>query len=230
MQFHSPLYRATLLRRYKRFLADMVLEDGSQTTVHCPNPGAMTGLAEAGMTCWIAPSKPGSKLDWGWKLVELATGHHALIDTSAANGIVAEALSAHQIPDLPPYSHIRAEVALDRDSRIDFRLEGGCDPIWLEVKSVSLARNGSAEFPDTRTLRGTKHLTALTAAVQRGERAVMLYLLARDDCDQIAIAGDIDPAYAQAFDAARRAGVQMIGMATSITRDGIWATKSVPVL
>lgn len=230
MQFPRPLTKATLLRRYKRFLADMVLPDGTEITVHCPNPGAMTGLALPGSTCLIAPAKPGGKLAWGWKLVELPGGY-VVIDTSSANAVVAEALAAGRIAGLPDYSEVRAEVRMDAESRIDFCLTTAQGPFWLEVKSVSLSRSPDlAEFPDSKTARGAKHLQGLAAAVARGEGAAMLYLLARDDCSRIAIAGDIDPGYAAAFAAARAAGVQMLGMGCEITPQGLRATQNVPVL
>jgi len=231
MQFPRPLTEARLLRRYKRFLADVVLPDGSEVTVHCPNPGAMTGLAEPGMRVWIAPSKPGSKLAWGWKLAELSQGGMAVIDTGIANGVVAEALGAGLITGLPVFSSLRAEARMDAESRIDFCLTTPTGPFWLEVKSVTLSRApGLAEFPDSRTARGAKHLGGLTAARARGEGAAMLYLLSRNDCERITIAGDIDPAYARAFAGARAAGVMMLGLSCEISPDGVTARRMVPVL
>lgn len=229
MDFPTPLVPARLQRRYKRFLADMVLEDGREVVAHCPNPGAMTGLAEPGTRCWLAPARTGAKLAWGWRLAETGSGM-AAIDTGIANRVVAEALAAHAIPGLPAYDGFRPEVRLGPESRIDFQLTGSAGPVWLEVKSVTLARKDLAEFPDTRTARGARHLRDLTAAVLRGEAAVMLYLLARDDCDRIAIAADIDPDYARAFLAARAAGVQMLGLATRITPRGVSAAGPIRVL
>ncbi|WP_323040120.1 DNA/RNA nuclease SfsA [Gemmobacter sp.] len=228
MRFPTPLFASQLNLRYKRFLADMQMPDGTVVTAHCPNPGAMTGLADPGMRCWLARARPGGKLDWGWKLVELPGGM-AVIDTGIANRVVAEALEARGVPGLPAYDTIRPEARLDSESRIDFRLEGADGPVWVEVKSVTLARNGWAEFPDTRTARGARHLRALTAAVQRGERAAMVYLLARDDCDRIRIAADIDPAYAEAFDQARAAGVAMLGLSCRITPEEVVAGAPVEV-
>lgn len=229
MDFPTPLVPARLIRRYKRFLADMVLEDGREVTVHCPNPGAMTGLSDPGTGCWLAPARPGAKLPWGWKLAQTATGM-AVIDTGIANRVVAEALAARRIPGLPAYDAIRPEAMLDKGTRIDFCLTTVAAPLWLEVKSVTLARNGRAEFPDSRTARGTRHLEALATAAARGEGAVMLYLLARNDCARVAIAGDIDPAYSRAFERARAAGVQMIGLATTISPAGVHVAGPVPVL
>ena len=228
MDFPTPLLSFRLCVRYKRFLADMVDDAGTVVTAHCPNPGAMTGLAEPGLTCWLARAAPRAKLAWGWKLAELPTGGMALVDTGMANRIVAEALGARGVPGLPAYDTIRPEVRLG-DGRIDFCLTGPDGPCWVEVKSVSLLRDGWAEFPDTRTERGTRHLRALAAVARQGQGAAMVYLLARTDAARIRIAGDIDPAYADAFEEARAAGVRMIGLATAISPQGVVVTGAVPV-
>jgi sugar fermentation stimulation protein A len=222
MRFPTPLCTARLNRRYKRFLADMVLEDGTPVTAHCPNPGAMTGMGEPGARCWLAPAAAGAKLGWGWKLVETPEGL-AVVDTGIANRVVAEALAARAVPGLAGYDSIRPEVRLGADSRIDFRLDGASGPVWVEVKSVTLSRDGWAEFPDSRTARGARHLDALAAAVARGEQAAMVYLAAREGATRIRIAGDIDPAYARAFAAAQAAGVRMIGLGCTVTPEGVWA-------
>jgi sugar fermentation stimulation protein A len=224
MQFNRPLIRARLLRRYKRFLADMEL-DGATVTAHCANPGSMLGMAEPGATCWIEHNDdPKRKLRWAWKLVETATGM-AVVDTSIANRVVAEALRADAVPGLVP-GDFRAEVKMGARSRVDFVLGDGT---LLEVKSVTLKRGIWAEFPDSVTQRGTRHLHELAEAARQGRPAAMLYLLARDDAGRIRIAGDIDPAYASAFDKARAAGVRMLGLATQISPQGVIHGRSVPV-
>lgn len=224
MQFTQPLFRARLIRRYKRFLADIDL-NGEVITAHCANPGSMLGMAEAGMICWIERNdEPKRKLRWSWKLVETGSGT-AVVDTGIANRVVAEALRANAVPGVTP-GDFRAEVKMGDTSRVDFKLS---DNTLLEVKSVTLLRNGWAEFPDSVTVRGTKHLTELTHAARNGQPAAMLYLLARDDVARIRIAADIDPTYAQAFDVARAAGVQMLGLATKITPEGITAAGLVPI-
>jgi sugar fermentation stimulation protein A len=130
MDFPTPLRRGKLVRRYKRFLADVVLDDGTETTAHCANPGAMTGLADPGLTVWLEDRRHhGTKLDWSWKLAELPTGHFAVIDTALANRVVAEALEAGRVPDLADHPEIEREVKLDKGSRIDFRLSGTAGPI-----------------------------------------------------------------------------------------------------
>ncbi len=224
MDFTRPLIRARLQRRYKRFLADMEV-DGAVITAHCANPGSMMGMADPGMTCWIEGNDdPKRKLRWSWKLVETGTGT-AVVDTAIANRVVAEALRINAVPGVIAGA-FRPEVKMGANSRVDFQLGDGT---MLEVKSVTLKRGDWAEFPDSVTARGTKHLTELTEAARAGRPAAMLYLLARDDVAQIRIAADIDPTYAAAFDLARAAGVQMLGMATRITRTGIIAAGAVPI-
>lgn len=221
MRFQTPLSQARLIRRYKRFLADMLLDDGREVTAHCANPGAMTGMAEPGARCWLAPAGgAGRKLDWSWKLVETAQGL-AVVDTGMANKLVAEGLTAGRVPGLD-YTGFRAEVPMGSGSRVDFMLSGGPGgDTALEVKSVTLMRDGWAEFPDARTERGTKHLMDLTARAKAGQGAAMLYLIARDGPARLRIAADIDPAYARAFDTARAAGVRMLAFAALITPEEV---------
>ena len=231
MRFQTPLVPARLIRRYKRFLADMVLEDGSEVTAHCPNPGSMIGLAEPGMRCWLQPAPPGRKLAWGWRLVDLPGGHLAGIDTAVPNRIVAEALAAGAIPALAGWTRARAEVRMGTRSRVDFLLEADDrPPLWLEVKNVHLRRSGDwAEFPDCVTTRGARHLDDLAERVAAGDGAAMLYVVQRTDCTAFRLATDLDPGYARAFDAARAAGVQMLAHGTRIGPEGVWLAAPVPV-
>ncbi len=200
MRFQTELVPAILERRYKRFLADARLEDGRQVTAHCPNPGAMTGLAEPGTQIWLEPNDdPRKKLKYGWRLTALETGL-VCIDTSLANRVVGEALDRSELPVFAAYPHHRAEVPYAENARVDFLLSGDGQPdLYLEVKSVTLSRqHGLAEFPDTKTARGAKHLAALAQMVARGHRAAVLYVVMRDDCSAMALAADIDPAYVKA--------------------------------
>lgn len=232
MEFASPLIPATLLRRYKRFLADVRLDDGTEMTVHCANPGAMLGLKAEGARIWIEDShNPKRKLRHSWKLVELPGGHMAGIDTAVPNRIVGEALRAGRISELAGYETVRAEVKYGTNSRVDFLLSGaGRRDAYVEVKNVHLLRNGDwAEFPDSVTARGTKHLAELSEMVAQGHRAVMLYAIQRTDCARFRLAGDIDPAYARAFDAARDAGVEVLAYGTSISPQEITLTAPLPV-
>lgn len=216
MEFPSSLTRATLVRRYKRFLSDMVLDDGTEVTAHCPNPGAMTGLAEPGMTVWLSKSQnPKRKLAWSWELTEVDDGADpALVGiyASRANAITGEALVNGTIPELCGYATQRPEVRYGDRSRVDFLLETpGEPPAYVEVKNVHLCRQaGFAEFPDCPTARGAKHLGELAKMVAGGARAVMLYVVQRPDTTRFALAKDIDPKYARAFEAALAAGVETL--------------------
>lgn len=231
MEFAKPLVRARLARRYKRFLADVVLDDGTEATAHCPNPGSMMGLAEPGAAVWLEPAPPGRKLGWGWRLVELPGGHWAGIDTATPNRVVGEALRARAIPELAAYDAVRPEVRYGANSRVDFLLEGpGLPPAWVEVKNVHLRRSGDlAEFPDCVTLRGAKHLRDLSAMATQGARAVMLYLVQRTDCARLAFAADLDPGYAAAYAAARAAGVEALAYGTAIDPRGVRLASRLPI-
>ncbi|MDA8585331.1 DNA/RNA nuclease SfsA [Rhodobacteraceae bacterium] len=234
MRFQTPLIPARLIRRYKRFLSDVTLEsDGREVVAHCPNPGAMLGLAEPGMRIWLEPNDDHKKkLKFGWRLAELEDGQLAGIDTGVPNRVVAEALKAKQVPDLAAYSGVRSEVKYGVNSRVDFLLtEPGLPDCYVEVKNVHLRRTGDlAEFPDCVTLRGAKHLDELSAMVAEGHRAVMLYLVQRTDCGRFNLARDLDPGYGAAYDRARLAGVEAICMGTSISHEGVEIGENIPVL
>lgn len=222
MDFATPLIPATLIRRYKRFLADCRLDDGQEVTAHVANPGAMTGTAIPGARIWLEPNNnPRTKLDYGWRLVE-AGGDFVCVDTSLANRIVGEGLRAGSVPGLDRYDVIRPEVKYADASRIDFLLTGGGPDLYLEVKSANFCRAAPlVEFPDSKTLRGARHMADLARMVAAGHRAMVLYLITRTDCSAVAVARDIDPAYATAFDAARAAGVEVMAMDCDITPERI---------
>ncbi|WP_170785168.1 DNA/RNA nuclease SfsA [Ruegeria lacuscaerulensis] len=223
MRFETPLVPARLIRRYKRFLADCTLEDGREVTAHCANPGSMMGLAEPGQKIWLEPNDdPKKKLKYGWRLVGHENGHFTGVDTSLPNKALRAALLEREIPALAAYETIRPEVKYGENSRIDFLLtQPGLPDAYVEVKSVTLSRQpGLAEFPDSVTARGTKHLGELAAMAAQGHRAIMLYLVQRTDCDRFALAADIDPAYAAAFEAAQ--GVERLICGTTITPEGVW--------
>ncbi|MCH2094187.1 MAG: DNA/RNA nuclease SfsA [Rhodobacteraceae bacterium] len=220
MQFQTPLIPATLIRRYKRFLADCRLDDGREVTAHCANPGSMLGLADPGLRIWLEPNDdPKKKLKYGWRLVEHATGHFTGVDTGVPNRMLRAALQAGQVTGLAGYDSLRTEVKYGTQSRIDFLLTGaGRADAYVEVKSVTLSRQvGLAEFPDSVTARGAKHLNELTEMVRQGHRAVMLYLVQRTDCDRFDLARDLDPTYAKAFSTAQQAGVEALCFDCMIT-------------
>jgi sugar fermentation stimulation protein A len=230
MQFDPPLQPARLVRRYKRFLADMILEDGREIVAHCPNPGSMMGLAEPGSPCFLsAKTAKGRKLDFGWELVGMKTGALVGINTGYANRIVAEGLATGRIPGLPQGGTWRPEVAFGAGTRFDFAHTAADSRLtYLEVKSVTLSRvPGRAEFPDAKTDRGLKHLRELSAAVAQGHRAVLLFLVQRDDCEILALAADIDPAYAAGLQAALAAGIEVIGYTCHVASEGISLAKPI---
>ena len=231
MRFPSPLVPARLIRRYKRFLADCRLEDGREITAHCANPGSMMGLAEPGMKIWLEPNDdPKKKLKWGWRLVDHENGHFTGVDTAVPNRALRAALEAREIPALAAYDVVRPEVRYGTGSRIDFLLQGaGLPDAYVEVKSVTLSRApGLAEFPDSVTARGTKHLHELAAMAAQGHRAVMLFLVQRSDATRFAPAADIDPAYAAALVMAETAGIEILVHGTVISPDGVVPGPELP--
>ncbi|WP_299771120.1 DNA/RNA nuclease SfsA [uncultured Tateyamaria sp.] len=224
MRFQTELVPATLIRRYKRFLADCRLEDGREIVAHCANPGSMMGLADPGMRIWLEPNDdPKKKLKFGWRLVEHDGGHFTGVDTSVPNKALRAAFEAREVPGFDVYTTVRPEQKYGEGSRIDFLLQGDEVPdAYVEVKSVTLSRqNGLAEFPDSVTARGAKHLQELSRMVGAGHRAVMLYLVQRTDCDRFTLASDIDPGYAAAYAAASGAGVETLCLGSHITPAGV---------
>ncbi len=233
MRFSTPLVPGTLVRRYKRFLADVILDDGREVTSHCANPGAMTGLAEPGQRVWLEPNdNPKRKLRYGWKLTELGGGHWAGIDTMVPNKVVKEALLARKVPALAAYGQVRAEVKYGEKSRVDFLLsEPELPTAYVEVKNAHLSREtGLAEFPDSRTARGLRHLHDLEQMARQGHRAVMLFLVQRTDCNRFSLAADIDPDYATGFAQARKAGVEALCFGTHINTEGVTIANAMPIV
>ncbi|MDA5092633.1 DNA/RNA nuclease SfsA [Aliiroseovarius sp. KMU-50] len=231
MEFPTPLVPARLIKRYKRFLADATLEDGREVTAHCANPGSMMGLAEPGAKIWLEPNDdPKKKLKYGWRLVDHENGHFTGVDTSVPNRALKAALEVRAFPELGAYDRVRPEVKYGEKSRIDFLLEGD-GLTYVEVKSVTLSRkSGLAEFPDSVTARGAKHLGELSNMVREGHRAVMFYLVQRTDCDRFDLARDIDPNYAREFEYARAAGVGVLCYDTVISPEGVEIGKPVDLL
>jgi sugar fermentation stimulation protein A len=232
LRYSEPLTPATLLRRYKRFLADMRMEDGGIVTVHCANPGSMLSLAVAGRRCWLSHhAGTARKLAYSWELEEAETGCIG-INTARANSVVAEALAAGAIPELAGWPVVRREVADGADSRLDFHLSGGAAPdCWLEVKSVTMSRQaGLAEWPDARSSRGARHLEALARLAAGGAGATLLFLAQRPDCTAFRVAGDIDHGYAASFAAVDRAKVRILAYDCSVSPAGIELRKPLTIL
>lgn len=218
MKFSAPLLKGRLVKRYKRFLADVMLADGTIVTASCPNTGAMLGLTAPGSTVYLSVSaNPARKYAYTWEMIEAGIGTSAArvlvgINTGRPNAIVSEAIAAGRIPEVAGYASLRREVKYGVASRVDLLLEDAArPPCYVEIKNVHLMRSsGLAEFPDSRTERGARHLAELSAMVAAGNRAVMVYLIQRSDAERFDVAFDIDPAYAAAAKAARAAGVEMI--------------------
>ncbi|HVV40167.1 MAG TPA: DNA/RNA nuclease SfsA [Nitrobacter sp.] len=240
MKLASDLIPATLVRRYKRFLADVELADGTVITAHVANPGAMTGLQMPGARVWLSKSPNAArKLPYSWELIEADFGmglELVGVNTMHPNTIVAEALAKDAVPELAGYSRIRREVkygqgAKGGGSRIDFLLERPGGPsCYLEVKNVHLMRRpGVAEFPDSVTARGARHLDELAGVVAAGHRAVMLFVIQIGSATAFALARDIDPGYGRAFDRARAAGVEALARVCRVTGHDIVLAEPVPI-
>jgi sugar fermentation stimulation protein A len=230
-----PLLRGTLIARYKRFLADVRLDDGRTVTATCPNTGSMLGLTAPGSAVWLSESSsPTRKYPFTWELVQADLGRGPTlvgINTGHPNKLVAEALTAGRIRALAGYPALRREVRYGQSSRIDLLLEcpdrGLC---YVEIKNVHLSRrHGLAEFPDSVTERGVKHLREMSAMVRQGHRAVMVFLIQRSEAKRLALARDIDPAYGDAFDAARAAGVEAVALRCRVGTDEIAVDRQVPM-
>jgi sugar fermentation stimulation protein A len=223
MQFPSPLERGRLVQRYKRFFADVVMDDGREITAHCPNPGAMLGLKEPGLPVWLSRSDdPKRKLAHTLELIEVDGGLVG-VNTMHPNRLVAEALAADHFPELTGYATHRREVRYGTRSRVDFLLEApGRPPCWLEVKNCHLMRTpGLAEFPDCVAARSTKHLGELEAMVAEGDRAAVLFVVQRTDCHRFAPARDCDPAFASALKRVQANGVEVYVYACEIDVTGV---------
>ncbi len=230
MRFETPLTSGTLVRRYKRFLADVDF-GGRVETVHCPNPGAMTGLDAPGSSVFVSRS-PNLKRKLPLTLeIVAADGTLVGINTGLPNRLAEEAIEAGTIGELAGYDTMRREVRYGEASRIDLLLSGDNRPdCYVEVKNVHLLRRpGLVEFPDCRTARGARHLGELARQVEAGNRAVMLFVVQRDDGRAFRLARDIDPTYGEAFDAARRAGVEMLAWSCTVSESGIDLAAPVPI-
>ena len=232
MRFDGPLIPGRLVRRYKRFLADIELEDGVSVTAHCANPGAMLGLIRTGARVMVSRSNnPKRKLAYSWELVRVGRGWVG-INTLSANRLAEEAIAAGRIAELSGYSEIRREVRYGSASRVDFVLGAGERSLcYVEVKNAHLMRHrGLAEFPDSVTARGTRHLKELSALARGSTRATVLMVVQRQDCDRFGVAEDIDPAFGAAWRDAREAGVEMLCYRCTLSPREIVVDKALPIL
>lgn len=230
MRFSAPLVPARLIKRYKRFLADVTLENGETVTAHSVNTGAMTGVLDAGNRVWLSESdNPARKLKYTWEIVE-AEGTLIGINTGMTNRLAEEAIRTGVIPELAGYSTIRREVRYGANSRIDLLLEHDSKPdCYVEVKNVHMKRGDAALFPDAVTARGAKHMEELALLAQAGIRAVVLFVVQRDDCAVFCPAEDIDPHYAAALRHAAAKGVEALCYCCYVAADEIRIHRALPV-
>ncbi|SUD85609.1 MULTISPECIES: DNA/RNA nuclease SfsA [Stutzerimonas] len=234
MRFSTPLEAGRLVRRYKRFLADIVSDAGEALCIHCPNTGSMLNCMGEGARVWFQRSNdPRRKLPGTWELVETPQGRLACVNTARANRLVEEALLDGVIEELAGFTALRREVAYGlENSRVDFRLDYPAGPAYVEVKSVTLGFGDTAvaAFPDAITLRGAKHLRELAALARDGVRAVQLYCVNLTGIEAVRPASEIDPLYAAALREAVAAGVEVLAYGVEISPEEIRLSRRLPVI
>ena len=236
MQYPAPLVAGVLLRREKRFLTYVRLDDGREVVAHTNNTGAMTGCSEPGSRVWLSPAPdPQRKLRWTWEIVEVAPDVLLGVNTILPNRVVREAVEAGRIPALSAYDRVRSEQrAIPEGSRFDLLLEkdvdGAVERCWVEIKSVTLVDLPRALFPDSPSVRGRKHLDELADRARAGDRAVIFFLLQRSDATTVGPADAQDPAYGVALRAALAAGVEAMAWRAAVSPAGIEISEELPVV
>ncbi|MFZ4833445.1 DNA/RNA nuclease SfsA [Rouxiella sp. Mn2063] len=233
MQFITPLQSATLIKRYKRFLADVVTPEGQELTLHCANTGAMTGCATPGDTVWYSTSdNPKRKYAHSWELTETQTGHWICVNTLRANQLVREAIETGSVPELSGYSKITAEVPYGAEkSRIDLLLQADSLPnCYIEVKSVTLLQQGSGYFPDAVTLRGQKHLRELQGMAEMGQRTILFFAVLHSGIETVSAAHHIDPRYSELLTQVQQKGVEVMCYGAKLSAEGIRLTERLPLV
>ncbi|MDE9580717.1 DNA/RNA nuclease SfsA [Citrobacter koseri] len=232
MQFSPPLQRATLIQRYKRFLADVITPDGTELTLHCPNTGAMTGCATPGDTVWYSTSENTKrKYPHTWELTQTRTGALICVNTLWANRLTKEAIQNEQLSELSGYSLLKSEVKYGAErSRIDFMLQADSRPdCYIEVKSVTLAEQEYGYFPDAVTLRGQKHLRELMSVAAEGHRAVVLFVVLHSAITRFSPARHIDAKYAQLLIEAQLKGVEILVYKAELSAEGMTLKEPLPM-
>ena len=232
MQFTPALQPATLVQRYKRFLADVVTPEGVTLTLHCPNTGAMTGCATPGDTVWYSTSlNIKRKYPHTWEITQTAGGEYICVNTLRANQLVKEAISLDLIPELRGYNSLKTEVKYGAEnSRIDFLLQAEDQPeCYIEVKSVTLADRDNGYFPDAVTLRGQKHLRELISVAAEGKRAVLFFAVLHSAIGKFSPARHIDPKYAQLLNEAQKQGVEVLAYKAELSADNMTLRSALPV-
>ncbi len=232
MHFEPALQPATLITRYKRFLADVITPDGREITLHCANTGAMTGCATPGDTVWYSTSDNAKrKYAHSWELTETQQHHWICVNTLRANQLVREAITQDRIPELSGYSKLTSEVKYDAEnSRIDLMLQAENQPdCYIEVKSVTLLHQGQGYFPDAVTLRGQKHLRELQSMAEQGQRAVLFFAVLHSGIESVSAAHHIDPRYSDLLKHVQNNGVEVMCYGAALSAEGIRLTERLPL-
>lgn len=233
MHFEPALQPATLIKRYKRFLADVITPDGRELTLHCANTGAMTGCATPGDTVWYSTSDNAKrKYAHSWELTETQQHHWICVNTLRANQLVREAIEAGRIPELSGYSNLSAEVKYGTEnSRIDLMLQAENQPdCYIEVKSVTLLHAGQGFFPDAVTLRGQKHLRELQSMAEQGQRAVLFFAVLHSGIESVSAAHHIDPRYTELLTQVQKKGVEVMCYGAALSAEGVRLTERLPLV
>jgi len=220
MKFKEPLIHGHLIKRYKRFLTDVTLDNGKKVTAHCTNSGSMKSCLEEGAEVYLSPANdPKRKTKFTWEMIKI-NGKWVGINTNHPNQIVYEAVKSEEIDQLKGYTHVKREVKFE-DSRFDVYANNDQEECFIEVKNVTLKEGNAALFPDAVTTRGRKHLQTLIRVKEKGIRAVMVYVIQRMDVTYFAPADEIDPAYGKALREARKKGVEIIPVRVEVNPTSI---------
>ncbi len=224
-----PLIKGTLVKRYKRFLADVVLDDGTEVTAHCPNSGSMAQCSAPGMPVYLSKhDNPKRKLKYTWELIRMPTSLVG-VNTLIPNKLVAGAAATSQVPELAGYDSVKTEVKVGDHTRLDMKLSGhGRRDCYVEVKNCTLVDNGIALFPDARTTRGQKHLDTLAQLKRQGHRALMFFVIQRMDARSFSPAERIDPEYSHTLRQVVAQGVEMVVYDVSVDLQGITLNQRLP--
>ena len=223
------LYRGRLIKRYKRFLADVTLDSGETVTAHCSNSGRMTGCNQSGRPVYLSfHDNPKRKLKYTWEMIEMPASLVG-VNTLVPNRLVAKALETGQVPEMAAYDQVAAEVRVNPNSRLDLKLTGdGLPDAFVEIKNCTLVEDGCARFPDAPTTRGQKHLNELAKLKADGARAVIFFLVQRTDADRFSPADDIDPEYGRILRRVVKKGVEIIVYDVEISTTGIRLRRALP--
>lgn len=229
LEFDPPLVPGRLIRRYKRFLADVTLEGGEKVTVHCPNPGSMRSCLEDDAPVYLSrASNPARRTAFTWEMIFINNGWVG-VNTMAPNFLAARAAEEQALRIFAGARRVRREVKVGAHTRLDLVVERAKGPLYVEVKNVTMVEQGVARFPDSVTTRGAKHLEVLMDLVGQGIQAAMLYVVQRGDVRSMGPATAIDPTYAKLFHQAREAGVALVAVQAAVSPRGIHLVRRLPL-